>query len=146
MQLILYGIYLFLAVFNAGNMMTLQIQHYGIYPTVGRENFKDYMKANNKSALIPSIIPALLLIMTNIGLVFVGPEFMPKSIAALTLILNIIAFVSTATWQRKLQGELAVSGYDEIKIFLLISTNWIRTLAFFIQALIAVAVVMIAVK
>ena len=146
MQLILYGIYLFLAVFNAGNMMTLQIQHYGIYPTVGRENFKDYMKANNKSALIPSIIPALLLIMTNIGLVFVRPEFMPKSIAVLTLILNIIAFVSTATWQRKLQGELAVSGYDEIKIFLLISTNWIRTLAFFIQALIAVAVVMIAVK
>ena len=146
MQLILYGIYLFLAVFNAGNMMTLQIQHYGIYPTVGRENFKDYMKANNKSALIPSIIPALLLIMTNIGLVFVRPEFMPKSIAALTLILNIIVFVSTATWQRKLQGELAVSGYDEIKIFLLISTNWIRTLAFFIQALIAVAVVMIAVK
>jgi hypothetical protein len=39
MPLILYGIYLFLAVFNAGNMTTLQIQHYAIYPFVGKENF-----------------------------------------------------------------------------------------------------------
>ena len=144
--LILYGVYLFLAVFNAGNMMTLQIQHFGIYPTVGKENFKNYMKANNKSAVIPSILPAILLIITNIILVFVRPDFMPKSIAILSLVLNIIAFISTATWQRKLQEELAFTGYDEIKIFLLISTNWIRTLAFLIQAIIAVAVTMSAVN
>jgi hypothetical protein len=144
--LILYGVYLFLAVFNAGNMMTLQIQHFGIYPTVGKENFKNYMKANNKSAIIPSILPAVLLILTNIILVFVRPDFMPKSIAILSLVLNIIAFISTATWQRKLQEELAFNGYDEIKIFLLISTNWIRTLAFLIEAIIAVAVIMNAVN
>lgn len=144
--LILYGVYLFLAVFNAGNMMTLQIQHFGIYPTVGKENFKNYMKANNKSAIIPSILPAVLLILTNIILVFVRPDFMPKSIAILSLVLNIIAFISTATWQRKLQEELAFTGYDEIKIFLLISTNWIRTLAFLIEAIIAVAVIMNAVN
>ena len=144
--LILYGVYLFLAVFNAGNMMTLQIQHFGIYPTVGKENFKNYMKANNKSAIIPSILPAILLIITNIILVFVRPDFMPKSIAILSLVLNIIAFISTATWQRKLQEELAFTGYDEIKIFLLISTNWIRTMAFLIEAIIAVAVIMSAVN
>lgn len=135
-----------MAVFNAGNMMTLQIQHFGIYPTVGKENFKNYMKANNKSAIIPSILPAVLLILTNIILVFVRPDFMPKSIAILSLVLNIIAFISTATWQRKLQEELAFNGYDEIKIFLLISTNWIRTLAFLIEAIIAVAVIMNAVN
>ena len=134
-----------MAVFNAGNMMTLQIQHFGIYPTVGKENFKNYMKANNKSAIIPSILPAVLLILTNIILVFVRPDFMSKSIAILSLVLNIIAFISTATWQRKLQEELAFTGYDEIKIFLLISTNWIRTLAFLIEAIIAVAVIMNAV-
>ena len=135
-----------MAVFNAGNMMTLQIQHFGIYPTVGKENFKNYMKANNKSAIIPSILPAILLIITNIILVFVRPDFMPKSIAILSLVLNIIAFISTATWQRKLQEDLAFTGYDEIKIFLLISTNWIRTLAFLIESIIAVAVIMNAVS
>ena len=59
MQLTFYGIYLFLAVFIAGNMTTLQIQHYGIYKLVGKENFKNYMQANNKSALVPSILPAI---------------------------------------------------------------------------------------
>ncbi len=146
MPIILYGIYLFLAVYNAGNMLTLQIQHYGIYQSVGRENFKTYMKANNKSAVIPSIFPAMILMLANIALIFSRPVFMPRSIALLTFILNVLAFISTITWQRKLQGDMAETGYDEIKILLLISTNWIRTLAFFLQAVIAVAIVMQAVQ
>jgi hypothetical protein len=146
MQLTLYGIYLFLAVFNAGNMTTLQIQHYGIYPFVGKENFKHYMQANNKSATVPSILPAIILLLVNIGLLFTRPKFMPESITILSLGLNITAFVSTIVWQRKLQGEMAIEGYDENKINLLISTNWIRTTTFILQAIIAVAVIINAVK
>ena len=146
MQLALYGIYLFLAVFNAGNMTTLQIQHYGIYRSVGKENFKKYMQANNKSAVVPSILPAMLLLFVNIALLFTRPLFMSMIVTILTLALNIIALVSTIVWQRKLQGEMAITGYDESKINLLISTNWIRTLAFLIQAILAVSVIINAVK
>ena len=146
MQLTLYGIYLFLAVFIAGNMTTLQIQHYGIYPFVGKESFKYYMKANNKSAVVPSILPAMLLLILNIILLFTRPVFMSLSLTILSLALNIIALVSTFVWQRKLQGEMAITGYDESKINLLISTNWIRTIAFLIQAIIAVSIIMNAVK
>jgi len=145
MHIILYGVFLFLAVYNAGNMLTLQIQHYGIYPSVGEANFKNYMKANNKSAMVPSIVPAMLLMLVNIILIFSRPAFLPRSIAILTFVLNVIAFISTITWQRKLQGDMAETGYDEIKILLLISTNWIRTLAFLIQSIIAVAIIMQAV-
>jgi len=145
MHIILYGVFLFLAVYNAGNMLTLQIQHYGIYPSVGEANFKNYMKANNKSAVVPSIVPAMLLMLVNIILIFSRPAFLPRSIAILTFVLNVIAFISTITWQRKLQGDMAETGYDEIKILLLISTNWIRTLAFLIQSIIAVAIIMQAV-
>jgi hypothetical protein len=146
MQLVLYGIYLFLAVFNAGNMITLQIQHYGIYKFVGKENFKNYMQANNKSAVVPSILPAMLLLIVNIVLLFTRPVFMSKAVTFLCLSLNIIALVSTFVWQRKLQGEMAVTGYDESKIHLLISTNQIRTIAFLIQAIIAVSIIINAVK
>ena len=146
MQSVLYGIYLFLAVFNAGNMTTLQIQHYGIYPFVGKENFKNYMQANNKSAVVPSILPAMLLLIVNIVLLFTRPVFMPMTVTILSLALNIIALVSTFVWQRKLQGEMAITGYDESKINLLVSTNWIRTLAFLIQAIIAVSIIINAVK
>ncbi len=146
MALALYGIYLFLAVFSAGNMVTLQIQHYGIYTSVGRENFKNYMQANNKSAKIPSIIPAMLLLLLNLLLIFIRPPFMSVTMAILALILNFIALFSTFIWQRKLQGEMAVTGYDEGKIDKLISTNWIRTFAFLIQAVLAVLIIVNAVK
>ena len=146
MQLALYGMYLFLAVFIAGNMTTLQIQHYGIYPFVGKENFKNYMQANNKSAVVPSILPAMLLLIVNIILLFTRPGFMPGTVTILSLALNIIALVSTIVWQRKLQGEMAITGYDESKINLLVSTNWIRTIAFLIEAIIAVSIIINAVK
>jgi hypothetical protein len=146
MQLTLYGIYLFLAVFNAGNMTTLQIQHYGIYRFVGKENFKNYMQANNKSAVVPSILPAMLLLLVNIVLLFTRPLFMSMTVTILTLALNIIALVSTIVWQRKLQGEMAITGFDESKINFLISTNWIRTIVFLLQAIMAVSVIINAVK
>jgi len=146
MPLILYGIYLFLAVFNAGNMMTLQIQHYSIYPSVGKENFQNYMKANNKSALIPSILPAMVLILINMVMLFIRPAFMSMTVITLSLLLNLTAFVSTMIWQRKLQGEMAATGYDQKKISLLISTNWIRTIAYFVQAILAVGIIVHAVN
>jgi hypothetical protein len=141
-ELILFGAFLFLAVFNAGNMTTLQIQHYGIYPFVGREAFKEYMQANNKSARIPSILPAMLLLLVNIILLFIRPQFITKTEVIIFLVLNILAFISTFKWQRKIQGQMAITGYDESKIDLLLSTNWLRTIIFLIQAIIAVSITM----
>jgi hypothetical protein len=146
MDLILFGIYLFLALFNAGNMTTLQIQHYGIYSFVGKDNFKDYMNANNNSAMLPSILPAMLLLFVNIILLFIRPVFMSETEVILSLSLNIIALISTMKWQRKIQGEMAITGYDENKINLLLSTNWIRVIAFLTQAILAVSITVIALK
>jgi hypothetical protein len=145
-SLIVYSIYLFLAVFNAGNMLTLQIQHYGIYSFIAKEGFKEYMIANNKAAVVPSILPAMLLLIVNIILLFSRPVFMSLTIAIVSLVLNIIALTSTIKWQRKLQGQMAVEGYNENKINLLNSTNWIRTIAFLTEGIIAVAIIINAVK
>ncbi|MEO8111547.1 MAG: hypothetical protein ABI594_15990 [Ginsengibacter sp.] len=130
MGLILYAVYTFLAAYNAGNMMTLQIQHYGIYPFVGKENFKTYMVANNKAALIPSVMPGLIMLILSIILFFVRPSFVTSPEVIFFLVLNVVVFISTFRWQRKLQSEMASEGYDESKIKLLISTNWIRAIAF----------------
>ena len=141
MPLILYGIYLFLAVFNAGNMTTLQLQHYNLYPFVGKETFQPYMQANNKAALIPSILPAMLLLLTSMGLLFFRPGFMSMFEALLSLLLNIVALISTFVWQRKIQSEMALLGYNEEEVTHLVSTNWIRTTAFFVQAIMAVSLI-----
>ena len=146
MELIIYGVYTFLSAYNAGNMVSLQIQHYGIYPFVGKENFKSYMTANNKAAIIPAIIPGMVMLVLSIILIFIRPGFMTTWEATVSLALNIIAFISTFKWQRKLQSEMADTGYDEEKIKLLLSTNWIRTIAFILLGILTISILIWAVK
>jgi hypothetical protein len=138
--LTLFVVFLFLAIYNAGCMTTLQLQHYGIYPAVGREGFADYMKANNRAAALPTILPAMLLLFSSIALGIFRPEFVAPHEENLAFVLNMIAFTSTIKWQRKLQGEMAESGYDEDKVRLLIRTNWIRTISHWLIAGIAITI------
>ena len=132
--------FLFLAIYNAGCMTALQIQHYGIYPAVGREGFADYMKANNRAAALPTILPAMLLLFSTIALGIFPPAFVASQPVNVAFVLNMIAFTSTIKWQRKLQGEMAQSGYDDDKVRLLIRTNWIRTISHWLIAAIAIAI------
>ena len=136
----LFIVFLFLAIYNAGCMTALQIQHYGIYPAVGSEGFAEYMKANNRAAALPTIVPAILLLLASVGLVFFRPAFVGSLEGFAAFLLNFIAFMSTFLWQRKLQSEMAVSGYDEGKVRLLIRTNWIRTISYWLQAILAIAI------
>ena len=140
MALQLYGLYLFLAVYAAGNMVTLQIQHYSIYPFVGKEAFRTYMQANNKAALLPSILPAMLLLLVSGALLVVRPSFMPAAAAIASLALNLGALLSIVAWQRKIQAQMAVHGYQGSEVRRLLATNWLRTGLFLGQAGLALAV------
>ena len=137
----LFIIFLFLAIYNAGCMTTLQLQHYGIYPAVPKEGFAEYLRANNRAAVLPTIVPAILLLLVSVGLVLYRPVFVSlfESIAAFWL--NFFAFMSTILWQRRLQGEMAATGYDEHKVSLLIRTNWIRTICYWLLAALAISIV-----
>jgi hypothetical protein len=135
-----YLFFLFLAIYNAGCMTTLQLQHYAIYPAVGKENFANYMRANNRAAALPTILPAMLLLLASIVLLFYRPQFVRPAEAIGFVILNLIAFGSTFTWQRRLHSEMAESGYDEAKVQRLIATNWIRTISHLFIAVMAVAI------
>jgi len=141
-----FAVFLFLASFNAGNMTTLQIQHYAIYPQVGRESFAAYLRANNKAALVPAILPAMLLLVTSITLLLDRPRFMSGTEAFTAFALNLVVLASTFVWQRRLQSEMAETGYDEQKVRRLISTNWIRTCAFLAQAVLATAITLRAIQ
>ena len=141
-SLLLFGAFAFLAAFNAGTMTTLQIQHYGIYPLVGRDQFARYIRANNRAALVPTIMPAMLLLLTSALLVIVRPGFMNLGEVVAALALNVAQLASTFIWQRRLQGEMAETGYDEAKTRLLLSTNWIRTTGCLAQALLATFVLL----
>ena len=138
----LFVIFLFLAIYNAGCMTTLQLQHYGIYPAVGKENFAGYMRANNRAAAAPTILPAMLLLLVSMALMFLRPEFIRGYEAAIALGLNLVALASTMVWQRRIQWEMASTGYDEQKVSKLIRTNWIRTSAHLLLAALAIVILL----
>jgi hypothetical protein len=138
--LILFIAFLFLAIYNAGCMTVLQIQHYGIYPAVGKENFAAYMRANNRAAAIPTIVPAMLLLLSSVALLVQRPGFVRPYEAAAGLGLNLIALLSTFVWQRPIQGQMAKTGYDDTKTRRLIATNWIRTIAHWLIAILAMVI------
>jgi hypothetical protein len=137
--LVLFLAFVFLSVFNAGAMTTLQLQHYAIYFQVGPANFVAYIRANNRAAVVPVILPALSLLLVT--MVWMRPSFMRQGEAIAAVALNLVQLASTAVWQRRLQAEMAVIGYDEAKIRRLVATNWVRTLAFLVQAALAVTIV-----
>jgi hypothetical protein len=138
--LILFIAFLFLAIYNAGCMTVLQIQHYGIYPAVGKENFAAYMRANNRAAAIPTIVPAMLLLLSSVALLVQRPGFVRPYEAAAGLGLNLIALLSTFVWQRPIQGQMAETGYDDANTRRLIATNWIRTIAHWLIAILAMVI------
>ena len=135
-----FVVFLFLAIYNAGCMTTLQLQHYGIYPAVGQEHFAAYIRANNRAAALPTIVPAMLLLLSSMVLVVRRPGFVSPSEAAVLLGLNLVALLSTFVWQRPLHSRLAGSGYDEAIVRRLIATNWIRTIAHWVIALVATSI------
>ena len=89
---------------------------WGLNPSVGKENFAVYIRANNRAATVPTILPALLLLIVSALLLVYRPTFIRHYEAAVALGLNLIALGSTMVWQRRIQGELAISGYNEAKI------------------------------
>lgn len=135
---VIFAIYLFLATYCAGSMSVLQLQHFALYPHVGRESFKDYVLANNKAAVLPAILPAVVLTVVTVILLFIRPDYMSQGIVLLSLALNLINLASSFLWQARLHAQLAQVGYDEALIDRLIKTNWIRTAALFVQGLVAV--------
>ena len=138
----LFVVFLVLAIYNAGCMTALQLQHYGIYPAVGKEGFAEYMRANNRAAVLPTILPGILLQLTSIALVIFRPWFVGRDEAWFVLVLNLATVFSTIRWQRRLQGQMAATGYDETKVRLLIRTNWIRTISYLMLALLCVAILL----
>ncbi len=141
-SLSIFVIFLFLAIYNAGCMTALQLQHYSIYPSVGKENFVAYMRANNRAAVLPTIIPAVLLLLSSVVLVARRPGFVRPYEAAAILGLNLVALLSTFMWQRPIQARMAESGYDRANICRLIATNWIRTIAHWLIAILGTVILM----
>lgn len=108
-----------------GLIWTVQLVHYPLFESVGRKRFRDYHTAHVKR--ITWIVAPLMLLelLIAIGLVVLAPA---RPILWLGLSLVLLVFASTAFLQVPLHRALA-AGPDRAVLRRLVTTNWIRTLA-----------------
>lgn len=135
------AVFIGLCLYNMGNMMALQMQHFSLYPLIEPANFLKYIQGNNKAAVLPAIVPAMICLLLSAYLVFAKNDVIPNWFFITGLITNIIVLVSTIVWQGKLQGQMAVTGFDIQKINVLIVTNWIRTMAYALQGILSIIII-----
>jgi hypothetical protein len=106
---------------------------------VGKEGFAAYIAANNRAAVFPAILAALVLTVLSAVLLFDRPAFLPFAIPAIGLGLNVVNIISTIVWQGRMHSWLAKEGYDATVVGRLVGTNWVRTAALMSQSVLVLA-------
>ncbi|MBB3209846.1 putative membrane protein [Rhodopirellula rubra] len=114
--------------YMVGLIWMVQIVHYQMFDRVGEEAFARY--AVDHARLITPIVmvPMLVEIVSAAGLIVWGSEIVPRSWMVFGFVLLVVIWASTAFLQVPCHSRLA-DGFDPQVYRRLVSSNWIRTIA-----------------
>jgi hypothetical protein len=132
---------LILAAYCTGSMWTMQLMHYPLYAKIGRSEFVNYIEGNNKRAIIPTIVPGVVIVLISLAVAFTTDHARPAAIVGAVASIGVAA--SSGRWQGRIHLALARDGYSAERVQQLVKTNWVRTILYTV-ALIAAAIVMSA--
>jgi hypothetical protein len=112
----------------------IQLVQYPFFSYLNPAGFKKYHD-DYRFWITPVVAPPMILeLLTSIFLVFYPPENINLKLLWLALILTVIVWASTFFLQVPLHEKLA-NGFDAKTHSLLVSTNWLRTAAWSLRAL-----------
>lgn len=116
----------------AGAILIVQIVHYPLFAQVGMDNFAAYEEAH--SSLITLVVGPLMLIeaVTAFLLLMDHPVAIPNWSVVFGLVLVGVIWGSTLFLQVPQHGVLSM-GFDAQAHGILVSTNWIRTIAWLLR-------------
>ena len=138
-------LHLLATVFMTGVIWIIQILHYPLFNMVGRENFAAYETAHTNLITLV-VMPAMLLELIFTAIIFFAPPTsIPSSLNWLNAVLLGIVWLSTAFLQVP-QHSILSSGFDEKAYQTLVNSNWIRTVAWSVKAVIATVMVWLMLK
>lgn len=119
-----------------GVIWTCQLVHYPLLARVPAGSFEDYEREHMRR-ITPIVGPLMLVELATATAIVAGrPERVPAWLAALGLGLVVVNSLSTATLQGPAHQRLA-RGFDAARIRFLVTTNWIRTVAWSARGVIA---------
>jgi len=124
---------LFFTLYNVGVIWVLQLNHYPLYAQVGQGEFQAYLVAHNQRILLPIVLPGIIAFASSLLLLWRRPVEAPKWSVWVVIVLNAAILLSTILAQGPAHNALARDGYSEALIQRIITTNWLRTVAWTIN-------------
>lgn len=135
---VIFVVNLAVAWFLTGLIWTIQVVHYPLFSFVG-DRFCDYEDRHRRRIgyiVGPTMIVELA---TAVLLVWRRPEYVSFGVAVTSLGLVLMIWISTALLQAPCHQTLS-QGFDAATERRLTTTNWIRTIAWTLRALLLTAV------
>lgn len=116
-----------------GIIWFVQIIHYPLFNQVGEVGFAAYEVAHTR--LTTRLVMPLMLIeaTTTFLLLLLRPERVPLWIVWLSFGLLLLIWLSTAFWQVPQHNRLS-TGFDAAAYQFLVSSNWLRTIAWSLRS------------
>ncbi|MGL4609422.1 MAG: hypothetical protein ACRCYY_07020 [Trueperaceae bacterium] len=123
--------------FMTGLICFVQIVHYPLFNAVGTERFAAYEVRHSNLTTLVVAPPMLLELATSFALLWFRPENIPFWQLSLGAVLVGIIWFSTAFLQVP-QHSILSQGFDERAYQTLVSSNWVRTLAWTLRSFLVV--------
>ena len=119
-----------------GLIWVVQIVHYPLFAKVGRQHFTDYEWLHQ--ARTAQVVGPLMLTEALTATLLLLSDLPPaaRNLAWLGMALLVLIWLSTILLQMPLHRQLS-AGYDSRSAARLVSSNWLRTIAWTVRGLIA---------
>ena len=109
-----------------GLIWFVQVVHYPLFVRVGPTEFVDYELAHTRRTAFVVALFMPIEAVTGAWLVLSPPASVDRGVLVAGLVLLILLWVSTASWQAPMHTQLS-RGYDAAIQRRLVSSNWLRT-------------------
>ena len=124
-----------LTLYMTGVIWLIQLIHYPLFKLVGDKTFKDYHKGHIQKTSLAIAIPMVLELLTGLYLLIRYNEYRNNTsflIASASLCLIwVVTFLISVP-----KHNILSNGLSDLAITALVKTNWIRTVAWTIRAII----------
>ena len=131
---------LFSTIFMTGIIWFVQVIHYPSFKFIQKDNFTNFSLFHSKNATYIVAFPMIVELITSILLLKWYPLSVPYFYLLTGFILVLIIWFSTFLIQVPYHGALSKQ-YDETLIHKLVKSNWVRTVAWSLRAIIMTIVV-----
>lgn len=121
-----------------GVMTTVQLVVYPQYDLVDPANFSEYVRSHGQRIGWPLVAFAPAEVVLALVLWLRAPGGRLKTVTFLSGAVLAFAWIVTMVWFAPLHGRLISDPYDPDRIEQLVTTNWIRTIAWWIRGGLAV--------